>query len=347
MSSSRGRRIAAAAGAAAAAGGAAWLASRAQRARSAEEPLAPGLTPGRVHRVASADGTEIHVEEFGIADGPALVLVHAWMCSHELWHRQITALEGEARLITFDLRGHGRSGFAPTLDYSIQAYADDLEAVLADRLADGEKAVLAGHSMGAMTIAAWAHAHPESVPARCSGVAMIGTGLGDLVTENLVMRTPGGFTGARERIEMALLSTEIPFDGAPEPALRAFVRWVAMGPGARDDDVALVARMVRACPRRVRGLSGGTLSRMNVYDGLANLDVPAAVIAGAADRMTPPVHSHKLAAELPHPPEVIEVPGSGHMVPLEADGVVTAELRRLLAEAKPRGRRRRSKAASG
>jgi pimeloyl-ACP methyl ester carboxylesterase len=347
MSSSRGRRIALAAGAVAVAGGAAWLASRAQRARWAEEPLVPGFAPGRAHTVTSPDGAEIHVEEFGVSDGPALVLVHAWMCSHELWHRQITALAGEARVITFDLRGHGRSGFAPTLDYSIEAFADDLGAVLADRLGDGEKAVLAGHSMGAMTIAAWAHAHHASVPARCAGVAMIGTGLGDLITENLVIRAPGRFTGARERIEVALLSTEIPFDGAPEPALRAAVRWVAMGPGARDEDVALVARMVRACPRRVRGLSGGTLSRMNVYDGLAHLDVPATVIAGASDRMTPPVHSHKLAAKLPRSPEVIEVPGSGHMVPLEADGVVSAELRRLLAEAKPGRRRRRSKAVSG
>ena len=62
---------------------------------------------------------------------------------------------------------------------------------------------------------------PSRCPRDCAGVAMIGTGLGDLVTENLVIRAPGGFTGARQRIEVALLSSEIPFDGAPEPALRA------------------------------------------------------------------------------------------------------------------------------
>ncbi len=70
---------------------------------------------------------------------------------------------------------------------------------------------------------------------------------------------------------------------------------------------------------------------------------PAAVIAGSADRMTPPVHSHKLAELLPAAPEVIVAEGAGHMVPLEADEIVTEELRLLLPEAK-RKRRRRAKA---
>ncbi len=169
------------------------------------------------------------------------------------------------------------------------------------------------------------------------------------MTENLVIRTSGRFNGAKEWIEVALLSTEIPFDSSPEPVLRAVVRLVAMGPDARDDDVALVSRMVRACPRRVRGLSGGTLSRMNVYDGLANLDVPATVIAGTADRMTPPVDSHKLAAELPRAPEVIEVPRVG------PHGAARGRRGRLLpslaAYSKARSRawrrRRRPKAAAG
>lgn len=336
----RGRTIAAAGAAAAAAGGAAWVAGRARRPAGHSGPLVPGLEGERVGKVTSADGTTIHVAEFGPEDGRPIVLVHAWMCSLELWHRQLAELGREFRLIAFDLRGHGRSSFAPTLDYSIEAFADDLDAVLADRLADGQLGVLAGHSMGGMTIAAWAHRYPDSVALRCGGVAMIGTGLGDLVSESLVVRSPGGFTGAKERIEVALLTTEIPFDGAPEPAIRAGARYLAFGPEARHEDVELVTRMVRACPRRVRGLCGGTLSRMEVFDGLAHLDVPATVIAGAQDRMTPPVHSHKLAAKLPHEPEVIEAPASGHMVPLEADAVVTSELRRLVGVAPGRRPRR-------
>ena len=174
---------------------------------------------------------------------------------------------------------------------------------------------------------------------------MIGTGLGDLTTEALVVRGPEGFDSAKEWASAALLSTEIPFDGAPDLVIRQAARFVAFGSDARDDDVALVAAMARNCPRRVRGLSGGTLTEMEVYDGLEHLDVPATVIAGAEDRMTPPVHSHKLADLLPASPDVIVAERTGHMVPLEADEIVTAELRRLLPEAK-RKRRRRAKTSS-
>ncbi|MFI5025961.1 MAG: alpha/beta fold hydrolase [Solirubrobacterales bacterium] len=340
MSDRRGRALAAAAVGAAALGGAAWLASQARRGQKV--PLGVTLEGGRDSTVTSLDGTEIHVAEYGPKDAPALVLVHAWMCSIELWHRQIEALGSEARIIALDMRGHGGSGFAPTLDYSIEAFADDLDAVLEAHMGDGERAVIAGHSMGAMTVAAWAHRYPEHVAKRCAAVAMIGTGLGDLTSEALVVRGPGT-DGFREHASAALLSTEIPFDGAPEPVVRTAARYVAFGPEARDEDVALVAAMARNCPRRVRGLSGGTLSKMDVYDGLAHLDVPAAVIAGSADRMTPPVHSHKLAELLPAAPEVIVAEGAGHMVPLEADEIVTEGLRLLLPEAK-RKRRRRAKA---
>jgi pimeloyl-ACP methyl ester carboxylesterase len=331
------RQVAAGIAATAAAGGAAWLASRAQRARALARDAEATLPPGGQATVASADGTAIHIEEFGSPDGPPLVLVHAWMCSIELWHRQIEALSGEARIIAFDLRGHGRSGLAPFGDYSIEAFADDLHAVLEATLAEDERAVLAGHSMGAMTIAAWAHRYQAEVDRRCAAVAMIGTGLGDLISESLVIRGPARLAGARTRMQAALLQTQAPFAGAPELAIQAGARQVAFGEDARAEDVALVARMVRACDRRVRGESGATLSRLEVYDGLAHLDVPAVVLAGGSDRMTPPPHSHKLASLLPQRPDVLVIPGAGHMLPLEAHREVTAAVRSLLVGADGHG----------
>src|SRR5215210_4708463 len=114
MSGPTPQRLAAAATASAAAGGAAWLANRARHA--GREPLGVelGLPPSRPLTVRSTDGTELHTEEFGDPDAPPIVLIHAWMCSLELWHKQIEALHEGARLIAFDLRGHGRSGPPPS-----------------------------------------------------------------------------------------------------------------------------------------------------------------------------------------------------------------------------------------
>ena len=160
---------------------------------------------------------------------------------------------------------------------------------------------------------------------------MLGTGMGDLLSETLVLRTPQALGPVQEEFGELLLSNELPFAYVPEPFLRMGVRQVAFGADPRDEDVALVAHMVRDCAPRVRGASGGTLSKIDVFEGLGNLEVPALVIAGMRDRMTPPSHSHRLAELLPAKPDVIEVPGAGHMIPLEADQTVVASLRGLLA----------------
>ena len=49
---------------------------------------------------------------------------------------------------------------------------------------------------------------------------MIGTGLGDLTTRRSSCAAPAT-DGFREYASAALLSTEIPFDGAPEPVVRS------------------------------------------------------------------------------------------------------------------------------
>ncbi len=180
------------------------------------------------------------------------------MCSLELWHREIAELT-ETRIVAYDLRGHGRSGPSAGGDYSIEAFADDLDAVLAATLAEGERAVLCGHSMGAMTIAAWALRHPDQVARRAGAVALLATGMGDLLTETLILRAPQALGPVRERLGRVVLTNELPLAHVPEPVLRAGVRQVAFGSAPRDEDIALVAHMVREFAPRVRGATGGPL----------------------------------------------------------------------------------------
>jgi pimeloyl-ACP methyl ester carboxylesterase len=65
------------------------------------------------------------------------------------------------RVVLFDARGHGASSPAPGGDYSYEAMAGDLEAVL-DALAI-ERALLAGVSMGAHTAVRFTLDHPDRV----------------------------------------------------------------------------------------------------------------------------------------------------------------------------------------
>jgi pimeloyl-ACP methyl ester carboxylesterase len=277
--------------------------------------------------VAGNDGNRLHVEAFGPKDAPKLVLVHGWMCSIEFWRRQIDELAGEFRVIAYDQRGHGRS--EATTDYSFDEFADDLGFVLAAVCADDERVLIAGHSMGAMTIAAWAGRHPGEVERRLSGALLANSGLGDLITESVVVRTPERMTGLRDPLGRLLMGAQVPMPAYPTPLGDLAVRYVAMNPRATPAEVAFVRRMVLSSNPRSRGAAGRSMAEMDLWHALESLVVPATVVAGAADKLTPPALAHRLADALPNLVELVELPHIGHMAPIEDPAPVNDAIRKL------------------
>lgn len=90
------------------------------------------------------DGPEIYVEDVG--EGPAIVFIHGWPHSAAMWEYQVVPLvEAGFRCISYDRRGFGRSCKSPS-DYTYNALAGDLAAVL--EALDVTDATLVGFSMG-------------------------------------------------------------------------------------------------------------------------------------------------------------------------------------------------------
>lgn len=276
--------------------------------------------------VRADDGTRLHARAFGPADAPKLVLVHGWMCAIEFWRYQIDELAGEFRVIAYDQRGHGRSAAAG--DYSFDEFADDFGAVL-DAVAPGERVLAAGHSLGAMTIAAWAGRHAAAVGERLDACLLANTGLGDLITQSVILRTPERMSGLRDPLGRLLMSARAPLPAGPTPIGDAAVRFIAMNPEASPARVAMVRRMVLSANPDVRSAVGRTIARMDLWNALESLRVPTSLIAGGADKMTPPPHAHRLAETLPNVVELAELPEIGHMAPIEAPEAVNAAIRRL------------------
>lgn len=103
------------------------------------------------------DGTWIHWSEVG--DGPPVVLVHGLTESAPVWDPIVERLAGDHRVITLDLRGHGRSARPASGDYGQAALSSDLAAVL-DAAEVGAAPHLVGHSLGGLVVAADAAARP-------------------------------------------------------------------------------------------------------------------------------------------------------------------------------------------
>ncbi|MEU3949841.1 alpha/beta hydrolase [Streptomyces sp. NPDC029526] len=286
--------------------------------------------PVRELTVVSADGSRLHVETHGPDGAPAVVLSHGWTCSTAFWAAQVRALAADHRVVVYDQRGHGRSPASAAC--SAEALADDLEAVLTATLEPGERAVVAGHSMGAMTVLA--AASRPALTAHAAAVLLCSTGSARLVAESTVLPLRPG--RLRTALTRRVLGSRLPL-GPVTPMARRILKYGTMGPGSAPDMVDACARVVHACPRQVRHAWSHVLDLLDLDDRVRELRVPAEVLVGTADRLTPPVHARSLAAALPHCLGLTELPGIGHMTPVEAPDEVTGMIRALVAAHLPTG----------
>ncbi|RAJ34639.1 pimeloyl-ACP methyl ester carboxylesterase [Kitasatospora sp. SolWspMP-SS2h] len=285
--------------------------------------------PAAVRTVRSADGAELNVEEYGPAGAPLVVLAHGWTCSTAFWAPVVNRLAADFRVVAYDQRGHGRSPApAGPAGYATAKLAEDLEAVLTATVPEGRRAVVVGHSMGGMTI--MAAGDRPAVAARTAANVLVNTGPGALIAELTVLPPAVRAKVLRRFLHRQILRSRLPL-GPVTGLTRAALKYATMGPATPADRVEACAQVVHACPAKVRFHWATVLDTLDVQDGLAKLTAPTAVIAGSHDRLTPPVHARRIAAALADPRGLLELPGTGHMSPLERPAEVAAEIRRVAA----------------
>ncbi|MET9290491.1 alpha/beta hydrolase, partial [Streptomyces sp. NPDC003077] len=295
-------------------------------------PYAPPA-PDRELTVTSADGATLHARVHlppsvgAPSSPPTVVLSHGWTCSTAFWAPVVRDLAADHKVVLYDQRGHGRSPAAVPEGHSTTALADDLVAVLDATLEPGERAVLVGHSMGGMTL--MAAAERPQVRERAAAVLLCSTGSADLAAEARVI--PLRSWGARRVAHKALLSSRAPL-GPVTPVTKRLLKYATMGPHATPEQVEACARIVHACPVGVRARWGHVLGSLDLTGGAARLDVPTAVIAGTADRLTPIVLARRLASVLPQFLGLTELPGAGHMTPMEEPDAVVRRIRELVRD---------------
>ena len=234
------------------------------------------------------------------------------------------------RVVAYDQRGHGDSDPARDGDYAIERFGEDVEAVLSACVPDGQPAVLAGHSLGAMSIAAWAEHH--DVHRRVGAAALLSTGVGDLIAEHLLLPLPGIAKALNRTVSVhGFLGNRAPLPRFSTPLSYATIRYIAFGRDASPAQVAFYERMLVTCPPDVRAKIGLAMSEMDLRDAVPRLTVPTIVIVGAEDRLTPPAHARRIAEALPQLHRLTVLPDTGHVTPLERPDEVTAALVELAA----------------
>ncbi len=290
------------------------------------------MPPSRPVIVRGADGTRLHTEVFGPQDGYPIVLAHGITCAIRVWREQIADLASDFRVIAFDHRGHGRSGVPGRGHYSLNHLASDLDAVLEATLAPGERAVIAGHSMGGIAISAWADRYRHRVPRRADAVALINTTTGEIVRQVRLLAVAPRLAVGRDVIGRQLIRRfgGIPVLRAAEAPSRRFVSALAVGRDADREIASFVYDLYADTPAAGRGGCAKMLidSLEKRHIPLDGLTVPTLVIGSERDRLLPLDSSRRIAERAPNLVELLELSG-GHCSILERPTEVNRALRSL------------------
>jgi pimeloyl-ACP methyl ester carboxylesterase len=312
------------------------------------------LPPDREYTVTADDGVVLSVEELDPADGGApeftVILIHGWTLDRRSWlfqrHDLAHSTTPRVRLVLYDHRSHGRSGYSPRHARTFKQLGRDLDAVIRAAAAEG-RIVLIGHSLGGMTIMALAEDRPELFAERICGVAFLNTSAGDI---------------GRSGLPKPLLSRRNPLVPVAkqlsswEPGARAvdrgrevcrnliwsLTRKLSFGAEAVNPAlVELMYMMMRATSFEVMIDFLEEFGAHNRYAALAGLQYAKALVLGAdSDRVIQYEHCEAIAALLPDA-ELVQVPASGHVMMLEQPECVNKHLLDLLSQcggALPRSR---------
>ena len=246
------------------------------------------------------DGVKIHYDVAG--SGPALILTHGYSSTGEMWAGQIAPLSKHFTVITWDMRGHGRSDYpADPAQYSEEATVADMAALLD---AVGEKdAIVGGLSLGGYMSLAFHRAHPE----RTRALLIVDTGPGYRNDE----ARAGWNANAIKRAER--------YETEGLPNLSRASAEVRL---ARHRDASGLAHAAR-----------GMLTQRDarVIESLPGVQVPAVVIVGADD--TPFLAaSDYMAAKIPGARKVV-IENAGHSANIDQPATFNAALMSFLDDA--------------
>lgn len=238
----------------------------------------------------------LHHRVDGPEGAPVVVLVHAIGTSMQMWALQVPALSGDYRVISVDLRGHGRSP-APPGPYAMGELARDVIAVL-DRL-DIERASVCGLSLGGMVALTMAAIVPDRL---------------DRLVAACVIAVPAAPAAWHERAQSALVG------GSAAVSDLVVERW---GYRDRAPEVAqLVRDMLAATPPEGYAGSCEAIANMDLRPALPLVAAPTLLLAGSDDPAAPASVAHEMAAAMPDA-RVDVIEGAAHLLNVEAPTATT------------------------
>jgi pimeloyl-ACP methyl ester carboxylesterase len=241
-------------------------------------------------------------------NGEALVLLHGFPLDRRMWENQIAELSSDRRVIAPDLRGFGQSGSEEA--FTIESLAADVHRLLAE--INAVPCVLAGLSMGGYVALAYIAKYASDL----RGLVLVDTKAeGD---------NPPQLEGRAKMIEL------VRREGSKAVAQQMLPKLVAEDvPHTRPAIARALREMMEPCPpKTVEHALVAMRDRPDRSSQLPAIRVPALIIVGDADAITPVAVAESMQKQIPNATLVV-VRGAGHMSPMEQPAQVNQAIRRF------------------
>ena len=218
-------------------------------------------------------------------DRKTLVFIHGSGGNHTDWIRQFTPLQNMFNIAAMDLPGHGDSDGPGEQD--VAPYVAWVKKLLEEF--GIEKPVLIGHSLGAAICLSFAIRHGDLAAA----VVPVGGGgrmpVNPIILEGL-KQDPAAIIGLAAKFSLAKENRE---------RLSGFI----------------TENLSRANPGIIYG-DFFACSKLEITEAVAGIRIPALILCGADDKMTPPALSEYLRDHIPGAGLAL-IPKAGHFAMLE------------------------------
>jgi pimeloyl-ACP methyl ester carboxylesterase len=218
-----------------------------------------------------------------------LIFIHGSGGNHSAWSHQYGRLHKKYNIIAVNLPGHGHSGGCGESDMA--RYCLWVKKLL--DILNLKDAMIVGHSLGAAIALRFAINYPREI----AGIVLVGGGI--------IMPVNSFF--------LDFLKTNPPV--VPAEVIDLICKYSL----AKENRSKFSAPLQKSISQAKVDVLYGDLSACNNLDltqELGKINLPALVICGTEDKMTPPDFSRQLAAGISGATlEIIE--GAGHMVMIE------------------------------
>ena len=251
------------------------------------------------------DGAVLDVASDG--SGDAIVLLHGFPLTREIWNSQWPELAKTHRVVRPDLRGMGRSNYTDG-PYLMETLAGDLAAILDGMSID--RATIVGHSLGGFVALAFARMYTERVERLA------------LVCSRLAADSPE-ISGFRND-----LADRLERENSIEAAVENYVPKLFSDASLKENPE--IVERVRAIARTnfppgAAAMLRGMAQRSDSYDIAADLAMPVLIVAGAADKVVPLDEAQAMRDAFPAA-RLAVMERSGHLPMLEEPEALTEAL---------------------